>query len=52
MDEFAMGSGNVDSVYGPAKNVWGYKKGGNDFYITGGSSGGCATAVASYSCFG
>lgn len=51
MDQFAMGSGTVDGIFGPAKNIWGYKDAENDFYITGGSSGGCAVAVATGSCF-
>lgn len=52
MDQFAMGSGTVDSLYGPAKNPWGYKPEGTDFFITGGSSGGCAAAVAAHMCYG
>lgn len=52
MDQFAMGSGTVDSHYGPTKNPWGYKAGEKDFFIAGGSSGGSAAAVAAHMCYG
>lgn len=52
MDQFAMGSGTVDSIYGPTKNPWGYNRGSKDFFIAGGSSGGSAAAVAANICYG
>ncbi|XP_045614865.2 glutamyl-tRNA(Gln) amidotransferase subunit A, mitochondrial [Procambarus clarkii] len=74
LDEFGMGSGTIDSSFGPSKNV--YRSGieynflhssrscdstvpqvpstpltNGDWYITGGSSGGSALAVASGTAF-
>ncbi|GLH08542.1 Glutamyl-tRNA(Gln) amidotransferase subunit A, mitochondrial [Gryllus bimaculatus] len=68
MDEFAMGSGTVDSFCGPTKNIWRSKfdpsvqkqnasgdgpnsQDWHNWHIAGGSSGGCAVAVASGAVF-
>ncbi|XP_037946021.1 glutamyl-tRNA(Gln) amidotransferase subunit A, mitochondrial [Teleopsis dalmanni] len=51
MDQFAMGSGTVDSVYGPTKNVWSEDLTENNWRISGGSSGGSASAVAAGICY-
>jgi aspartyl-tRNA(Asn)/glutamyl-tRNA(Gln) amidotransferase subunit A len=46
MDEFAMGSSNMTSAYGPVENPWKRRGGSNVTLVPGGSSGGSAAAVA------
>ena len=48
LDEFGMGSGSIDSIFGATKNVW--SKYLENPSIAGGSSGGSAVAVASGFC--
>jgi len=50
-DEFAMGSSNESSCFGPAISPW-RRRGSNTPLIPGGSSGGSAAAVAAGLCLG
>lgn len=51
MDQFAMGAGTVDSLYGPTKNIWSEDLNKDHWRIAGGSSGGSASAVAAGLCY-
>ncbi|XP_030055035.1 glutamyl-tRNA(Gln) amidotransferase subunit A, mitochondrial [Microcaecilia unicolor] len=65
LDEFAMGCGSTDGIFGPVRNPWSYSQQyreksaqrghisdeGSDWVITGGSSGGSAAAVSAFTCF-
>jgi aspartyl-tRNA(Asn)/glutamyl-tRNA(Gln) amidotransferase subunit A len=50
-DEFAMGSSNESSFFGPVTSPW-RRKGANTPLVPGGSSGGSAAAVAAGLCLG
>jgi len=50
-DEFAMGSSNETSFFGPVQSPW-RRQGSNTPLVPGGSSGGSATAVAARLCLG
>ncbi|MEA2937377.1 MAG: aspartyl-tRNA(Asn)/glutamyl-tRNA(Gln) amidotransferase subunit, partial [Alphaproteobacteria bacterium] len=50
-DEFAMGSSNETSCFGPVVNPW-RRAGANAPLVSGGSSGGSAVAVAAGLCIG
>src|SRR3982074_2475529 len=50
-DEFAMGSANETSCFGPVANPW-RREGSNTALVPGGSSGGSASAVAALLCMG
>ncbi len=52
MDEFAMGSANLNSAYGPVLNPWRSTSEPSKALVPGGSSGGSAASVAAGLCLG
>ena len=46
LDEFAMGSSNMTSAFGPVENPWKRRQDAEAVLVPGGSSGGSAAAVA------
>jgi len=48
LDEFAMGSSNITSYYGPVENPWRRADGSDAKLVPGGSSGGSVSAVAAH----
>ncbi len=46
LDEFAMGSSNMSSAFGPVENPWSRSNDPSAILVPGGSSGGSAAAVA------
>ncbi len=48
LDEFAMGSSNTTSAYGPVRNPWTRRGDNAAILVPGGSSGGSASAVAAH----
>ncbi|KFB41231.1 AGAP004057-PA-like protein [Anopheles sinensis] len=51
LDQFGMGSGCIDSIFGPTRNSWSEELESDLFRIAGGSSGGSAVAVAAGLCY-
>uniref|UniRef100_A0A182QRT8 Glutamyl-tRNA(Gln) amidotransferase subunit A, mitochondrial n=1 Tax=Anopheles farauti TaxID=69004 RepID=A0A182QRT8_9DIPT len=51
LDQFGMGSGCIDSIFGPTRNSWSDDLDDDRFRISGGSSGGSAVAVAAGLCY-
>jgi len=51
LDEFAMGSSNMTSAFGPVESPW-RRRGDNRKLVPGGSSGGSAAAVAARAALG
>lgn len=50
LDQFAMGSSNETSYFGPVKSPWRRNDGGNAALTAGGSSGGSSAAIAARLC--